>query len=241
MVSRNRRHNSEEKRTIFIARTGLFLFLIAMMLLWTTAFAEEFMLRNGIKFCDSMSDVILKETLGIYSSGEDGFGDTPYIVITKKGEIAGIINSHIEYHFDSDKRLKEIFYSFPDVPASSEDINIDYFNSVNDALMSKYGEPRSQNPEDVFILKSIAYNAASILTSMISWTGGYGVFDNYAEWIVDCGEYKVKIEHIEYCEGKSFSEAKSYHVLTYFYFTDADVAAAEQEKLDKLNDAASDL
>lgn len=59
------------------------------------------------------------------------------------------------------------------------------------ALMSKYGEPRSQNPEDAFILKSIIFNLASINASMGRWFGSYGVFDHYAEWIIDCSEYKV--------------------------------------------------
>lgn len=67
------------------------------------------------------------------------------------------------------------------------------------------------------------------------------MFDNYSEWIIDCGEYKVKIDNIEFCMGKSYSEAESYHNISYFYFTDADVVAAEQKAIDKLNDAASDL
>ena len=241
MNRRNRHYYVGEKHTIFVARTCAFLFLMAMMLLCSTASAEDFTLRNGIKFSDSMSDVISKETLGISSSTEKGFSDTPRVVITNKGEIAGIINSHIEYYFDSNNQLKMVFYIFPDVPASLEHINIDYFNSINDALMSKYGEPRSQNPDDAFILTSINYNSASILTKMTSSTGGYGVFEHYAEWIVNCGEYKVKIEHIEFCMGKSYSEAESSHIISYLYFTDADVEAAAQEKLDKLNAIASDL
>lgn len=241
MDSRNRSFSTWKMSALFTARTALLLLLTVFVMVCSPALAEDFVLRNGIKFCDSMSDVISKETLGIYSSTEDGFIDTPYVVITNKGEIAGIINSYIEYYFDSDKQLKEIFYYFPDMPALLEYVNVDYFNSIDDVLTSKYGSPRSQNPDDVFVLTSYNFNAASILTSMYSETGGYGVFDNYSEWIVDCGEYKVKIDHIEFCMGKSYSEAKSYHNISYFYFTDADVAAAEQKAIDKLNDAASDL
>jgi len=72
------------------------------------AFAEDFVLRNGIAFGDSMEDIQSKETFAIdkiedgsdeesEEADDDEEAEFPYSITTEKGTLAGIDDSYIVY------------------------------------------------------------------------------------------------------------------------------------------------
>ena len=72
-----------------------------------TAFAEEFTLRNGIVFGDTLEAVKQKETLTIQSDSEDKTNNVWF-----DGTIAGMDGS-VRFDFNEDSgKLTDMLYSF---------------------------------------------------------------------------------------------------------------------------------
>ena len=137
------------------------LILTMSLMLTYIAFAEDFVLRNGIVFGDSMEDVQSKESFAIETiedgsdeeSNEEEDGEEvklPYSITTENGTLAGIDDSYIVYKFDADKRLRNVDYYFRS-SSLKDSIDNDY-NNVNAGLIRKYGKPLGYSNGDIYIL-----------------------------------------------------------------------------------------
>lgn len=255
--------------------------ILAVVLLCSTmACAEEFTLRNGIKFGDSIEEVLSKETIQIKSiddgteeeaedAAEEAVGDTaeetvdestdseqetaetaeesgeneeateakyPYSITTEDATVAGIGDSYIWYKFDAEQKLREVDYYFRS--SSYKDTIDNDFESVNSALIRKYGNPLGYSGGDCYIFTGSALQGAVLSAYIFKYLDGYGDIRDYDEWDVKADSHHVKIEQVEYYYGNSYSELTYAHRMSYTYFTDDDLLAAQQEK--HANQAAID-
>ena len=214
----------------------LALILFGMLLISANAFAEEFTLRNGIAFGDTMDDVLTKETFAI-----DGIRDEcddedissmpyPYWIRTEYSTLAGIPDSNIMYRFNADKQLREVIYNFRGKSGSTEtkDVADTEYNTVNSGLIKKYGEPLGFSDGTCYIITGGAFEDALRFLNLMF----YGELYDYDEWDVKCDDYHVKVEQLEYGAGISKNNASYFHKIGYTYFTDDELEAAIQEKRD---------
>ena len=230
-------------------RKLLSLVLVIMMLLTSIAYAEEFTLRNGIMFGDTMDEVLTKETFEIDEvkdgSGEDSTDDTsdevefPYYITTQEDTLAGIGNSYIKYRFDANKTLREAIYYFETY--SSKDTSDSDYESINKGLVRKYGSPLGYSNGDCYIFTGAALENAVISVYLWELLDGYGDIRDYDEWDVDTGDYHVKIEQVQYYWGNSYSELKYAHEMSYTYFTDDDLQAEKDAKRESQEAVDNDL
>jgi len=224
---------------------------IGILFTSTIAYAEEFSLRNGITFGDTIEEVLAKETFSIESvddgSDEDSVEDKetddeselPYSITTAHDTLAGIPDSHIVYRFDQNKTLKEVKYYFRS-SSLKETIDNDY-NNINSGFIRKYGSPLGYSNGDCYIFTGGAMYETVYITYLVQSLDGYGDLRDYDEWDVNTGDYHVKIEHIEYYLGSSYSDLNYSHVVSYTYFTDEDLQNAKNEKVENQNAIDNDL
>lgn len=218
----------------------LSLVLVLFLLAGTVASAEEFTLRNGIAFGDTMDEVLEKETFGIaevVDSIEDNTEEEvayeemmeetlPYSIKTKESSLAGIDGSCIIYSFDENKTLREVEYVFRS-STFGDLIDADY-ESVNAGLISKYGDPLGYTNGDFYIFTGSMVKDIILALSINQMLGSIAGLKDYDEWVVDTEDYHVKIEQLEYYS--DVSEGINYcHRVGYTYFTDEQLA----EKLDE--------
>ncbi len=231
--------------------------IVALLLVFftTTAMAEEFTLRNGIAFGDSMETVLAKETLEV-DDIEDGSdegtstdtedddsedeSELPYYFTTCEGTVAGIENSYIKYNFDANKTLREVIYYFESY--SSKDTSDSDYESINDGLIRKYGSPLGYSNGDCYIFSGAALESAVISAYIFSdLLDGYGDIRDYDEWDVETGDYHVKIEQVQFYYGSSYSDIKYAHQMSYTYFTDDDLQAEKDAKRESQEAVDNDL
>ena len=206
--------------------------LLVFVLMCPFAFAEleDFTIRNGISFGDTISEVREKETLTI-KEADDEF---PFTLTTVEGTVAGIEDSEIEYSFDEEKKLNEVVYNF-DTVYSRESADANYA-AITDGLIRKYGSPLDGSFAIVgSIVESIAFQVA--FTQLM---GDRADLINSEEWVVDFGDYYVKIDHMNYYYTYS-GEMYYRQALCYKYFTDEDLTEVSNEIAEERAAVDSDL
>jgi len=184
---------------------------------------DEFTLRNSIQFGDDSETVIKKETLEFESESKqklelmgNEFRDS--YIDTKEGTIAGIDGGSARYYFLDDS-LVEMSYTFQNFDEKA-DMEASY-STLYDGLVRKYGKPLNNKNETIHAITTASLENAIALTSAFN-----GDYTDYDEWVVDCGDYKVKIDIIEFTMGDSY-----YHInLGYRKFTDEDIDRFLEEK-----------
>lgn len=228
------------------------LLVSAMLLLSISAVAEGFSLRNGISFGDTMEEVLEKETLEIdemddgtaeedeeAEEDDDEEAEYPYYIETVKGTVAGISGSYIRYKFDADKTLREVIYYFK--TWDDKDLSDSDYETLYSSLVRKYGSALGYSNGSCYIISGSALESAVISSYLFEMIGGYGDLRDYDEWDVDTGEYHVKIELVQSYYGSSYSELKFDNRMSYTYFTDEDLAAAQAEKVAERQAVDDDL
>lgn len=155
--------------------------LLTMLLPVSASAATTVSLRNGIRFGDTMEQVIAKETLAISSRDSNK-------VETVAGTIylgsKSIYNVSIIYHFDYAGRLVEIVWLFPMNGYAMDNYGIayDYFKSL-------YGTPSKANRSTGGTGKN--YSGAADLVNIYKMSGMYGSLVCYDAWII--GDTKIDI------------------------------------------------
>ena len=224
--------------------------LVCTLLFSSFASAEEFTLRNGIKFGDTMEEVKNKETLEIDkfvdkidTSENDTSSDDetkyPYSITTKKGTLAGISDSYIYYQFDAEKTLRNVDYCFKS--SSYKDFVDNDYDNVNQGLRRKYGSPLGYSGGSMYIFSGTAITFAALIAYLYDYIDGYGDLRDYDEWVVDADGYHVKIEQVEYYYGSSYSSLTYGYRMSYTYFTDDDLKNAQDSKREEHNSVDNDL
>lgn len=203
------------------------LLLVSMMVLLTvSATAEEFSLRNGIQFGDTMDDVLAKETLEISESGEmDPDGDYSYYISTGEGTVADIDFDRIDYYFDANQTLCEVLYVFKTGNDTVTSMT-NYFLLVAD-VCNEYGAVLGNTEGELYPFVGAAIQRAANTVRLLQMFGGNAYVCNYDEWVIDLDEGHVKIETAQrYALG---TEDMYDMEMSYTYFTDDDLAAAQAE------------
>lgn len=219
--------------------------LVAMSIFMTcsSAVAEDFTFRNGITFHDSWIDVLDKEVKSIEYTVSDnsyydklhsklhnfdtGFHQYPITFTTEKGELAGIPDSCIVYSFNNRNTLREAEYIFKRYKSSSKiEQPLNDFEEIEQMLISKYKDPiNCSDVEQVYAVQSRSFEEGiQYVMDELSNPSNNG-FLKFSEWVIDCTDYHVKIDHFIFCKNKSIYSYEYHHRLCYSYFTDDDLYA----------------
>ena len=110
---------------------GLFLFVLVIMS--TSAYAQDFTLHSGTTFGMTQEEVVLLEqSKGFFS--DSVASEVKSNKIGTSGTFAGRDNGEMYYAFDSEGKVVQFHYSF-------KSGNMDDFETMNATLISKYGSP----------------------------------------------------------------------------------------------------
>ena len=210
---------------------------LVVLLSTVSALAEEFTIHSGVMFGMTREEVITLET----DAGFEVIESEEYITV--KGKIASIDKSAIRYYFE-ENALTTAWYrlggTHSDVGDSTYDP--DSFDVVEDALVSKYGEPNF----DTQVLDSIAseYDIDGLNKYLI---GGvyrdYGVA-GWSNWLfpVDEDTYLFIDHHLFSGELKGAGGLSvGYHTLCYQMMDAAEVESVIQSIADENQEDSQQL
>lgn len=176
--------------------------------------APEFVLRNDIRFGDTIETVKAKETVEIRSESSTELK-------TKSCELAGVDVNSVIYRFDENGKLISVLW---DVMNSANSIFAPVtFDSLKASLEAKYGPPSNTDTQSSFVIQGSAIsemmNDDIFLLGMITGTSGP---IQQCEWQIEShGNQNVKIELLYYKRKKD-----SYRVrLSYDMYTDEELDA----------------
>ena len=206
---------------------SVFLALQMLLMIAYPALAEgEFVLRNDIRFGDTMAQVRAKETLGI--AEDEGDEDTFW---TNHGKVAGFDDVQVMYNFDENGKLYEVKWVLSNrTNADSSDTD---YSKLEKAMREKYGTTLGLTNGDCYIITTSALESAVTLYGLYTmlFDNGVGDMRDYDEWDYEYSNgHHVKIELAQYYYGASYSEREYGINVGYKYFSDADLEAARQEK-----------
>ena len=206
-------------------RITIAVFIASLMVSAMPVLADDFELRNGIMFGDSISDVQNKETLKTERKTED---DETVLSTPDGGTIAGIDDSKVYYTFNEDNELYDMRYYFYE----------DAFDKISDGLVRKYEDPVADgidDSEEILLTRTSALTAAAKLNSMYGMLGDNMEILGFSQWIVDCEDYSVKIDLIEMNFYNSSKPYDYYTLVGYRKVTDEEIAEkeADQEAIDQ--------
>lgn len=211
------------------------LFVAMILCLAGSALAEneDFQLRNGIVFGDTLDIVKEKETLTDLTRENESN-------LQYKGTIAGIDGS-VEYYFDEENgKLVDMVYTFESYD-SKDLMNSDY-SKLSNSLLRKYGTSLGNTGGDLYLVTGKAFEKFGAFVGMyIYLLKGNGDYVDYDEWIIKCGDYNVKIDLVSaYARDKSYNYFYKIN-LSYHYYTDADYMDEVQKKQEENAAVDNDL
>lgn len=214
---------------------SLMLSVLMLMTLCTSfALAEEFTLRNGILFGDTMDVILTKETTLVRKSETSNWF---------KGRIAGYDGAACGFYFDDDGLLTGMDYSFDDDICTSRDTADNVYETLYNSLKRKYGsDTLNYTGGSCYIITGPAFDRLVLYVYLFGSLDGYSSnYLDYDEWIVDMDDYHVKIDLVEYYYRDS-DYNYFYHVdVSYHRFTDEDLAEAQAEKQHENDEVDNDM
>lgn len=209
-----------------------FLAVLLVLSCSAAAFAqEEFTLRSGIHFGDTMEDILSKETKLVRESETSNWF---------KGTIAGFENASCGFYFDNDGKLTSMDYSFTDMDSRTE-VNDDY-KTLYDSLVRKYGKPLGNVGGKIDPITGPALMRMAVLVQLYKFLDGYDAdYMDYDEWRVDTLGGHVKIDLVSYYYRDDDYKYCYQLDLSYHFYTDADYEQAVSDKIAKRNEIDNDL
>lgn len=183
----------------------VYLLFLMMVLLCTVgiATADSFTMRNGVQFGMTVSEVGKLETMPRSKETISSVYFYGY------GEIAGIKNSAVEYHFDNNK-LKGVEIHFDDLHKSGKLTVIQDYSDINALLQGKYGEPIGNTNGRSSALRG--YEFETFITFYNFWKSM-----DYEEWLLQIDGGYVKIDHY------LVVGTNNTHMIEYTFFTEKEV------------------
>ena len=208
--------------------------LILLVSCFSNAFAaEDFTLRNGIKFGDTMEEIVTKET----TLTRDSDDSTCF-----KGKIAGYSDAECWFEFDDDSKLYDMEYIFNSNICTSKDEMNNVYKKLYDSLKRQYGTPLGYTGGSCYLITGSAVDSMGFTVYLLGALDGYsGDYTDYDEWIVDCDGYHVKIDLISYYYRNSDYDYYYRVALSYHHYTDEDYDAALHEKQGEQQEVDDDL
>ncbi len=193
---------------------------------------DDFTLRSGIKFGDTMDDILAKETTLVRKTEDSR---------TFTGKVAGYDDVGCIFSFDDDGKLIDMFYTFINV-CTSKDTTNDIYKKLYQSLVRQYGTPLGNTNGSCHLITGKAMERMVLCVYLVSSMNGCtGNYMDYDEWIVEADGYHVKIDLISYYGRDATYKYQYFLDLSYHYFTDADVEEARNEKQSEQAEIDSDL
>ena len=178
-------------------------------------------MRSGIEFGDTLDDIVAKETTLTQSEEYDDM----FV-----GTIAGYDNADCSFFFDSDGKLISMKYGF-DNCFSTRDNGDSIYETLYDSLKRKYDDPLGYSNGSCYMITGPAVNSMAMWVYVLGALDGYKAdYIDYDEWVVDAGDYNVKIDLTYYYLRDSDYEYEYYLELSYLKFTDEEYDEAINEK-----------
>ena len=197
-----------------------------------SAIGEDFKLRNGILFGDTIETIVEKETTLTRESEDSNWF---------KGKIAGYSNAECSFLFDDDGKMYDMTYTFGSSCTSRDSMN-DVYTTLYQSLVRQYGTPLGNTGGSCHLITGNAIDRMGLFVYLFGGIDGYsGDYVDYGEWIVDCDDYHVKIDLISYYYRNSDYDYSYFCDLSYHRYTDADYNAAVKEKQGEREEVDSDL
>lgn len=204
--------------------------LCMILLLCSTALADDFTLRSDIHFGDTMETILQKETtLTRTSETSNSFS----------GTIAGYSGSTCDFAFDDEGKLISMTYEFD---CTSRESTNSHYKTLYDSLVRKYRSPLGNTNGSCHLITGPA------MSNMAVWVYLFGTFNgwsadyyDYDEWTVDCDDYHVKIDLVSFYYRNSDYEYTYEVNLSYKQYTDAEYQAALDEKKTEREAVDNDL
>lgn len=195
------------------------LFIVMILMFPIVCNAEGFIIHSGTQFGDTIEEVKEKETL-------DVLYETPSGIIFR-GEVAGIEDVWLYYHFDENGKLYDVFYNM--IQTESHDLVLETHNMLNSLLKEKYGNPLSEDDEIYQLLNG--FNISSILKTdeSIKKSIGSDYKISITSWTVQDDNQFIKIDL--FIEKDS---VQSYCGIEYYPYTEEELAIKKQNLLEDL-------
>ena len=209
----------------FIKRLTALVLSVALLFTAACAFAdseeEGFTLRSGIEFGDTLDDIVAKETTLTRSEENDD---------TFVGTIAGYDDAECSFSFDDDGKLVSMEYRFDDSFTTRDSGDLMY-ETLYDSLKRKYDDPLGYSNGSCYMITGPAISNMAITVYLLGAQDGFKAdYIDYDEWVVDAGDYNVKIELTYYYLCNSDYKYKYHLELSYLKFTDEEYDEAINEK-----------
>lgn len=204
-----------------------FAILICIVMTISCACAEEFSLRSGIHFGDTIETIVQKEKT-LTRNGSDSTSFT--------GKIAGFDDASCEFSFDENEKLISMMYEFDCFSRESTKNN---YKTLYDSLVRKYGSPEGNTGGNCELITGPAIDRMALWVYLFGELDGWSAdYYDYDEWIVDCTDYYVKIDLVSYYYRNddyeyTYTVDLSYHKYTAEdYQAEIDAKKSEREEVD---------
>ena len=193
------------------------------------AIGDEFQLRNGINFGDTLDVIKQKETMDFESVTDDNT-----MAWFKGGKIGGI-DGQVRFGFkDGTGKLTDMLYAF-DKKEEKDYVDSEY-SKLKNSLVRKYGDAIGNSGGSLHIITGDAFDYSATIIMLYQYIKGAGDFRDYDEWVVYCDDYNVKIDLVSYYYRTKDYDYSYQNLISYHYFTNNDYLDAIKEKQDE-NDA----
>ena len=212
---------------------SIILCLFISICILDSSFADdEFTLRNGILFGDTMDDILSKETV-LEREGDDSRWF--------KGKIAGYNNARCGFYFDENEKLVSMSYDFSESCYNRESTD-DVYKKLYQSLVRQYGKAKGNTGGTTYIITGPAFERMALWVYLLGALDKCaGNYYDYDEWVVYAKDYQVKIDLISYYYRNSDYEYSYFCDLSYHKFTDDELDTEIQKKKDEENEVDDDL
>lgn len=220
------------KKLVFVSA------VLAMLLVVSGCFAEsEYTIHNGTKFGMSSSEVVsLEKSSGFTLAGEDLFSGTEASKILKgEGKIAGVDDSEVLYLFDKNDKLYSAIYALPPWFKTLRKDLSSVYNSVETALVNKYGTP---DESWVLIANKIGYEPLNYFWSSVEGNP----MPSYSSWLVEQEDGTcVVIVHFQVKASIVSGMDATFHYVGYQQYTIEEFNAQINDITQQVNENESQL
>lgn len=198
-----------------------------------TAESDDFPLRSGIRFGDTI-DVIAEKETTLTRKSEDS--------ATFVGTIAGYSDASCSFTFNDDGALVGMEYSFDTSVCPSRDIMNEVYKTLYQSLLRKYGRAIGNTGGNCELITGPALVSMSLVVYLLGSVDGYDAdYTNYDEWIVDTNRYHVKIDLVSFYYRDADYIYHYFVNLSYLRYTDEEYQNALQQKKEEREAVDNDL
>lgn len=208
--------------------------LILALSALSVACAEDFTIHAGTMFGDTIDEVKSKEDLKLINEIEND----NEIGLVYKGKLVGYDGCRINYCFDSDKYLYDVYYTMPSsVDVGNNGVEEEYDYLLN-ALTDKYGNPLDTDDDAYYCIVGEQIKSLRVSNKVFEKNGSSSRYEiEYVGWSIPSNDYNVKIELMLVT---ATSNNTTFCYIDYHKYTDDELAAAKEEyentQAENLND-----